>query len=247
MISGRVAFGHAMPAKQSETFDVSETEFRLASSQLDLFNAFQLLQRRYIASGLSQSKLPIRVEPFHLSSKAQVLVAVKRDRVIGCLTLVRAGSRAGLPLERSYPKILTELPVGARVAEVTSLAIDGELTSHSSLIFIGLTQLAQRFALSVNVDHIVAVVHPSRARFYGRAIGFRVIGNELPCSRVEGNPGVVLVGKVDGAALCRPQWQNRFSAPRGRDCELRPRPMTPREREFFARYVTGHQHDRIAA
>ncbi len=242
VISQRVSLKIAPQTADAISSDLTvSTDFRLACTHTDLYGAFHLLQRRYTASGLSASTQPIRVEPFHLWKESQVFVAVRSGKVVGCMTLLQPGNPAGLPLERSNVDVFDSLPQGARVAEVTSLAIDNEIAPHTSEIFLGLLQLVQLFALSSGIDHAVAVVHPKHAKVYKKAMGFRVIGDAAPCGRVDGRPGVALLGKIDQASLCLPRWQNRFAPDRDCDADLQPQPMTERQRRFFSYYMTNHQ------
>ena len=212
-------------------------EFRLASSRLDLYASFRLLQQRYVAAGLSTARLPIRVENFHFWRQSQVCVAIKAGRIVGCLTLVRPGP-FGLPSEHSHPEMLGAVPVGSAVGEVTSFAISNDCGLHSLDIFLGLTQLVQRFGLHNGVEYIFAVVHPRHAKFYQRAIGFQVISDEVPCDRVDGSPGVALMVKLDANEMCRTQWQGAYAPDqRSTPDDLRPRSMTESQKRFFSQYL----------
>jgi hypothetical protein len=224
-----------------------EIEFRLAETRLDLYSSFRLLQQRYVAAGLSTSKQPIRVEPFHFWRQSQVFVAIKSGRVVGCLTLVRPGP-FGLPSEHSHPEMMGVVPPGSAVGEVTSFAISNDCGLHSLDIFLGLTQLVQRFGLHNGVEYIFAVVHPRHAKFYQRAIGFQVIGDELPCARVEGSPGVTLMVKLDANEECRPQWQDKYAPDRtaSSEADLRPRSMTESQKRFFSQYLPPTEYRRAA-
>ncbi|MDG2222008.1 MAG: hypothetical protein P8L85_11540 [Rubripirellula sp.] len=215
-----------------------DIEFRLAQTRLELYSAFRLLQQRYAAAGLSTENQPIRVEPFHFWRQSQVFVAIRNGQVVGCLTLVRPGP-FGMPSEHSHPEMLGAVPVGSAVGEVTSFAIAKNCGLHSLDIFLGLTQLVQRFGIHNDVEYIFAVVHPRHARFYERAIGFKVIGEELPCERVEGSPGLALMVKLDANEACRSQWQESYDPEniRNDDSDLRPRSMTESQKRFFSQYL----------
>jgi hypothetical protein len=224
-----------------------QLEFRSAQMRSELYSAFRLLQQRYASAGLSKENQPIRVEPFHFWRQSQVFVAIKNRQVVGCLTLVRPGP-FGMPSEHSHPEVLGAVPVGSAVGEVTSFAIAKDCGLHSLDIFLGLTQLIQRFGIHNDVEYIFAVVHPRHARFYERAIGFKVIGEELPCERVAGSPGLALMVKLDANDACRSQWQESYNPEKvkNEDADLRPRSMTASQKKFFHQYLPQTEIQRTA-
>lgn len=250
-LDSRVIAGRVFVERDGETRETrpawQDIEFRLAQTRLDLYASFRLLQQRYVAAGLSTSNQPIRIEPFHFWRQTQVCVAVRKGRVVGCLTLVRPGP-FGMPSEHSHPEMLGAVPPGSAVGEVTSFAIANDCGLHSLDIFLGLTQLVQRFGLQNEVEFIFAVVHPRHARFYQRAIGFKVIGEELPCARVEGKPGVALMVELTANEECRPQWQDSFAPddPTAGHIDLRPRAMTDSQKRFFSQYLPATDIRRAA-
>lgn len=222
---------------------VRPIEYRLARSHADYFDAFRLLQCRFAATGLTRSEDPIRVEPFHLRNDAQVMLAVRGCHVIGCLTFLQGKNPHGLPLERSHPGAFDNLPDKRLVGEVTSLAIDPEC--RNSEVFVGLMQLTQLFALGVDIEYAVGVAHPKHARIYRKVMGFEIVGDEVPCTRVDGQPGVALAVKIDHSATCPSRWHQRFNLARQNDTDLHPSPMTASQRSFFAEYV-GDRRSRAA-
>ncbi|MEE2937381.1 MAG: hypothetical protein VYA84_15445 [Planctomycetota bacterium] len=237
LISGRFSVPSDDPSDEQRP-GWQEIEFRLAQTRLELYASFRLLQQRYSAAGLSTERQPIRIEPFHFWRQSQVFVALKNGQVVGCLTLVRPGP-FGMPSEHSHPEMLGFVPVGSAVGEVTSFAIAKNSGLHSLDIFLGLTQLVQRFGIHNHVEYIFAVVHPRHARFYERAIGFQVIGEELPCERVEGSPGLALIVKLDANDACRSQWQDSYDPKKiaNDSADLQPRSMTESQRRFFSQYL----------
>ncbi len=214
-------------------------DYRLAATHLDLYGAFELLQRRYSIAGLSKPNMPLRVEPFHLWRQSQVFVAVSGATVVGCMTLIRPGHRDGLPSIKMNKAVEPALPKGAVLGEVTSLAIDTDNHCRTSEVFLRLTELMQMFALRHGVNHAAAVVHPKHARMYQRALGFKVIGQTVPCDRVAGRPGVTLIRQISHSMGGRLNWQQRFSPSRACQMDLSPRPMTERQKRFFSFYMTN--------
>ncbi len=210
-------------------------QYRLARSHDDFFEAFQLLQRRFRSAGLTRSSAPIRVEPFHLRDDCQIVLAMIGPKVVGCLTLLHGKNSLGLPLEHSHPSVFRRLPDKRTIGEVTSLAIDPE--SRNSEVFVGLMQLTQLFASSVGIEYAVGVAHPKHAKIYRRVMGFEIVGEEVPCTRVGGQPGVALAVKIDQNTVCQPRWHGRFDLSRGNDADLRPSPMDLGQRRFFQNFL----------
>jgi len=238
VISGRLSVVGASYPDRLDCDKEDSLRFRLATTRSELYAAFRLLQARYLATGLTKSHQPIRVEPFHLWRESQVLIATRLRRIVGCLTFVRPGPR-GLPSERTHASALESVPFDAKVGEVTSFAIARQSHIRSVDIFLGLTQLVQKFGLYNDIEYVFAVVHPRHARFYQKSIGFQMIGDAVPCQRVDGNPGVALLGRIDRNTVSRSQWKSGYAPeatiPAG-PLDLRPRSMNQAQREFFARF-----------
>lgn len=222
---------------ESDSTDLeSPIKYRLARSHTDFYDAFQLLQHRFLDAGLTRTLAPVRVEPFHLRSDSQVVLASRGRQLIGCLTLLHGKNRLGLPLEHSHPRVFDRLPAKRFIGEVTSLAIDPQ--SRNTEVFVGLMQLTQLFASSVGIEYAVGVAHPKHARIYRRVMGFEIVGDEVPCTRVGGQPGVALAVKIDENTVCQPRWQSRFDLGRGNAVDLTPSPMSVSQRRFFERFIS---------
>lgn len=219
----------------------SELRFKIADSFTHLYDAFRLLQNRYQSSGLATSRAPIRVEPFHLWPQSHVFVALDGDSVEACLTLIEPGHPEGLPLEQLYPQVTSYLPDHASVAEATSFAIAPNSAWSSWRILTGLVRAAQCLLLAKGVEYAVAVVHPKHARSYQRSLGFRVVGEEFPCERVGGNPGIALIGKTDHIDDCRIQWREQFVVENAKRNSEETSDMSSKQRIFFEQYLVPDQ------
>ncbi len=145
-----------------------------------------LVQRMYSWRGL-ETEHPV----MHTQRPGQTtLVACKGDLLFGTLT-VGVDSGHGLLADTLYrPEIDQARRKGARVCEVTRLAMD---PSHSSpevmatvfhLAFI-ITRLIN------NMTDLFVEVHPRHTGFYRRMMGYRVAGPERTCPRV-GAPAVLM-------------------------------------------------------
>ena len=118
------------------------------------------------------------------------LLASENGEVCGTMTLGLDGEQ-GLLADSLYSDELTALRCrGARLCELTRLAMD---TRHNSREVLGaLIHLVYIHARLIHqsTDAIIEV-HPRHAAFYRRMLGFRVIGEERICPRVDA-PAVLM-------------------------------------------------------
>ena len=118
------------------------------------------------------------------------LVACKGDLLFGTLT-VGVDSPRGLLADTLYrPQIDEARNNGARVCEVTKLAMD---PSHSSPeVMASIFHLAFMITRLVHsMTDLFVEVHPRHTAFYRRMMGYRVAGPERICPRV-GAPAVLM-------------------------------------------------------
>ena len=118
------------------------------------------------------------------------LVASENGEVCGTMTL-GLDDEQGLLAYTLYPDELAALRSrGARLCELSRLAMD---TRHNSREVLGaLIHLAYIHARLVHrsTDAVIEV-HPRHAAFYRRMLGFRIIGAERICPRVDA-PAVLM-------------------------------------------------------
>ncbi|NMG75980.1 N-acyl amino acid synthase FeeM domain-containing protein [Aromatoleum diolicum] len=151
-------------------------------------NVDQLIQRMYASRGLSTSQ-PI-APPSPPPTLQTTLIASQGDRVFGTLT-VGVDTGAGLLADTLYrPQIDVARGQGARVCEVTRLAMDPELNSQEALgAIFHLGFIIARFIHGMT--DLFAEVHPRHVPYYRRMLGYRVAGPNLICPRV-GAPAVLM-------------------------------------------------------
>lgn len=226
--------------------------YRTARDRADLIGAFKLLQQRYAEAGLSSAQGPtMRVLPYHLWPETQMMIACQHDKVIGSISLTRDGNREGVPMESTYGDTIRSLRAqGYRLGEVCSLSVDSPQRVSSGELFGQLTRLMMFHARHVDLDYIVAVVHPRHAKFYQRAMGFKTIGGLTRYQQVGGQPGIAILGHAKDRSSYRPRWQRHYFEGHFAAEDLQPRPVNEADRAFFLPYVgaAGQGHsDRRAA
>lgn len=165
----------------------------IARSKEDLIKAFTLTQESYCKAGLSnESPSGIRITPYHLLPKSDVLIAKIHGRVVSTVSLFRDGE-LGLPMEAIYPQEIESLRNnGLRLAEVGSLADRRHEVERFIELLAKMGRLLAQAAHSRCVDALVAVAHPKHARLYKRVLGFQQIGEYTECPYANGNPAVAL-------------------------------------------------------
>jgi GNAT superfamily N-acetyltransferase len=128
-----------------------------------------------------------------------ILTAWQYEEVVATLTLGR-DSPAGLLADALYAHELAGLRRPDRVVcEVSRLAVDPDFSSHDLLN--ALFQAALKYARDIfTASDAVIEVNPRHARYYQRRLGFRQIGNQRQCQRVNA-PAVFMHQQLDDLAL----------------------------------------------
>jgi hypothetical protein len=214
-------------------------QFRTANGRSDLQGAFKLLQKCYCDAGLAvPDHGPLRVLPFHLWQQTQVFVAVRKEKIIGCVTLIADTSWNALPIDSTYPKALSQFRrQGERIGEIACLAIAPSGSRTSTKIFVELTRRLTVFARDIGLTQLAAVVHPRHATFYRHAMGFEIIGPLARQSHVEGRPGLPIRGLINDPTLVRDRWRDAYfdeSIPR---TEIKPRPISEVDQDYLRQYI----------
>jgi hypothetical protein len=138
-----------------------------------------LVQRMYASRGYKQAEYTSA----HRQSEATLQTCHGED-VFGTLT-IRYDSNVGLAADELYrTELNTFRNAGARVAELTRLAVDPELGAkevlgalfHAAYIFCGPLE---------GVTDVFIEVNPRHVGFYQRLLNFRQAGEPKICSRVD--------------------------------------------------------------
>ena len=145
-----------------------------------------LIERMYSWRGLNLVESAVHTDrPDRIT-----LLASEKGDVFGTVTLGLDGD-AGILAETLYPEEIAVLrKQGARLCELTRLAMD---TQHNSREVLGalLHLVYIHGRLLHRATDVVIEVHPRHAPFYRRMLGFRIIGSERICPRVDA-PAVLM-------------------------------------------------------
>jgi hypothetical protein len=162
-----------------------EFQLRLANSRGLHNESSELVERMYAWRGYKQTEQT----SVRRANEATLQTCVG-EQVFGTLT-VRYDSEAGLAADDLYKRELDAYRSGgARIAELTRLAVDPELGSkevlgalfHTAYIFCGPVG---------RVSDVFIEVNPRHVGFYQRMLNFRQAGEPKMCSRVAA-PAVLL-------------------------------------------------------
>lgn len=146
--------------------------FCLAQTKEDIEAALRLLHDSYVAQGFIQPQTSgMRVILQHALPTTSLLIAKKKDKVVGTISIMR-DSPLGLPMEKAFDLKLLKTH-GRRIAELSSLAIHPDYRrQQGGDIFFPLTIFAALYAQrSFGVDYLVWNLYPHHADFYNAIFG----------------------------------------------------------------------------
>ena len=156
----------------------------------ELLCAFRLVHSRYAEAGfISPCPSNLHFTLQDLLPNAFNIIAKENGKVVGTLTTIVESSHI-LPSSAMYPEVLqTCLFSELCVAEGVKFAFKPQKKPYMAR---NLVRHIFQWWRDVGLDHVFVVVHPRHISFWERTAYFRTIGDEKPCSRVAGNPGVLL-------------------------------------------------------
>jgi hypothetical protein len=129
-------------------------------------------------------------DPVHHDPNCVTLVASTAEKTLATIT-VGFDSPAGMAVGTLYPDHVARMKAdGARLCEFTRLAVDR--TEHSRELLAMMFHVAYMYArrLHQSTDLLIEV-NPRHVRFYMRMLGFRRLGPERLCPRVNA-PAVLM-------------------------------------------------------
>jgi hypothetical protein len=207
----------------------------------DLQTAFQLVYDRYYRDGLTNwNRFGLRILPHQLLETSWVLLA-KRDRnCLGTLSLVEDGAM-GLPIEQLYPEEVWQLRRRRlRVAELACFALIDQSAAESMIVLRALLQSACEIAFRRRIDELLICVHPRRASFYERRLGFKELGPLRNCHWVCDQPAVAMKLTLQAGSRATDLIARRGTYSEGFVNSAEPRPLLFSDRAYFRRL-----HDEI--
>lgn len=189
--------------------------YRMARSASDRDDAFRLVYRSYLKSGLGTvNPYGMRVTRYQLCETSQTFVGLEGSEVVTTVTLVGDG-HLGLPMDGMFSAEVNALrSAGKRVAEVSCLA--DRRSSHSRFLesFCQLNRMMAQFARYQGIECLLVTVHPRHARFYRRYFGFKPISSRIAdCPHVQGSPAAALILDFDEYDKeCPESWHRVFGS-----------------------------------
>ena len=140
--------------------------FKVAQSQEELEAAYAILHSEYVHLGyMDPVESGLRVTPFHALPSTSTLIAKQGDEVVATVSIVRDSS-FGFPMDRIF-SIEHLKENGARLAEISSLAIKREHRQNSGkILFLLLKYLYEYSTKFFGVDYMTFAVHPDHFTFY---------------------------------------------------------------------------------
>lgn len=183
--------------------------YRVVRTRDEIEQCFSLVYKEYLRKGYipKNYKSKLRLSFFNALPSTATFIAKQDKKVLAGVTLI-PDSRLGLPMDKIYKKELDELRnTGARIAEVSQLAIDTTLFgtglfsmfNFSKLIFIlRLFRLVLHYALDVeNLTHICIAINPKQECLY-KFLFFEQIGGLKYYGSVNKAPAIALKLELDG-------------------------------------------------
>jgi len=161
---------------------------RMANSKGQHEAASLLVKKKYSWRGYCVDT-PVSSEPNRIT-----LIAETAEETVGTMTLCLDGDTP-LPADENFGDKLDELRAkGRRLSEPSRLAIDDNVPKR---VFASLIHICYIYAANIHgfTDWVIEV-NPRHAGFYKRMLGFREIGEERVCTRVDA-PAVLLRLKLE--------------------------------------------------
>lgn len=180
-------------------------EFKIAETQEEMEQAYQILHDSYVEAGYQEpTHHGMRITKYFALPTTTTLVAKWNNKVIGTMSIIRK-SPLGLPIESVFD-ISGVVAGGKTVAEVSSLAISSEFRHRRGTLFLPLCKFFYLYIKKyMHLDRVVIAVNPAWKDFYEGILDFsslesRVIGSY---DFANGAPAVGLWSDVT-------TWEERF-------------------------------------
>ena len=178
-----------------EQYLIKKTDFeiRLANLTRRLDTVEMLVTRMYSQRGYKTESATESTAPASYLNRV-TLEACRQDETVGTITVALDGP-GGLNAEDLYrEEIRPYRDGGGRLCEFTRLALDVEKCGKDALG--SLFHLAVIFAYNIHgATDLFVEVNPRHAAFYRRKLGFKIVGHEKVCRRVDA-PAVLLHQKL---------------------------------------------------
>lgn len=201
----------------SENVNCRISDSSIASNMDEMKDAFSLVYKTYMQSGLQQSNSSSMRIGFHDILPSSYLLIVKIDgKVCGTLTLVR-DTNGKLPIDELFGKEIARIrETGSLICELSALAVDADL-SNGERWGILLSLFRKAFILGQDLlgcTDLCMMIHPRHCTYYQRKFYFETIGDAKPFEKVNGAPAIPMrLNLITGRELVRknnPQMYQYF-------------------------------------
>ena len=212
----------------------ADLQYRIAASHEDRAAAFRLAYSSYLRAGLTEPNWHgMRVTPYHLLPTTEVFVAVCDGEIISTVSLMLDGE-LGLPMESVYEQeIARRRRQGLRMGELSCLADRRGDPKRCFSVYVRLCRLAVQYARHRGLHELVVAVHPRHLRFYQRFMAFTPIGDKKAYPSARNHPAVALCLNFEQIDRERPRNWEMFFGQRIPPAQLKPRPITTQQCDYF--------------
>jgi len=172
--------------------------FRTAATLDEVIEAWRLVYGSYRCKELiAPNRFRLHTTSPAADGHAAVITGNIGALTVTTMTAIPDGTR-GLPLDRVYPAELARLRAeGRRMMEVGLFADRRKSMSRSSEALLQLMQFVWHWGRDTGITDFVIGVHPRHAKFYKRAFGFHIAGEERHYAAVNNRPVVLLRGQPE--------------------------------------------------
>lgn len=182
--------------------EINETlRFKVAETEDELSQAFKLLHDAYVREKLMDPHPSgMRVTKYHALPSTTTLIAIENNVVVGTVSLIRQ-SAFGIPLKAIFD--LSAVPAGARLAEVSALAIKKDHLRQRGRILFPLLKFLFHYSKDYfGVTHFVIAVNPKWIDFYKSILNFKPLSKKVVSnySFVNGAPAAGAILNLENAA-----------------------------------------------
>ena len=157
-----------------KNIDFPDIEFKVATSSVEIIQAFQLLKQSYIDRGIVVDQ-EMYMKAIYLLPTTTTFIASKNTEIIGTISLIK-DSELGLPMEAVHKKEVRRIRhSGRHISEVSSFAISPQYrrTGLSLMLYNMLYQWASYLD---EIDDLLIATHPSMKPFYSSFLFFSTLG-----------------------------------------------------------------------
>ena len=213
----------------------ADVEYKIAATVEERAAAFRLVYNSYLKAGLGEpNPYGIRVTPYHLLPTTEVFIATFQGEPIFTMSLMADGE-LGLPMESVYgQEVATRRAQYRFLGEVSCLADRRAQFRGFFPVFLRLSRLMVQYARRRGLHELLAAVHPRHAKFYQHFMDFKPIGTEKAYPTVRNHQAVALCLDFARIDRERPENYDTFFGKALPDEMLRPSPITPGQRAYFA-------------